>query len=77
MVLILFVATFISFVLGEIIDGIIIVAILIMTTIVRFIQEFRSEKAIDALMKMTATHVEFFEIIKKKLWRPNILYLEI
>lgn len=77
MVLILLVATFISFVLGEIIDGIIIVAILIMTTIVRFIQEFRSEKAIDALMKMTATHVEFFEIIKKKLWRQNILYLEI
>jgi Ca2+-transporting ATPase len=55
MVLILFVATFISFVLGEIIDGIIIVAILIMTTIVGFFQEFRSEKAIDALMKMTAT----------------------
>lgn len=54
MVLILFVATFISFVVGETIDGIIILAILIMTTVIGFIQEFRSEKAIDALMKMTA-----------------------
>ena len=52
--LILFVAALISFVLGERIDGIIIVAILIMTTIVGFIQEFRSEKAIEALTKMTA-----------------------
>jgi Ca2+-transporting ATPase len=55
LVLILFVAAFISFVLGEIIDGIIIVSILIMTTIVGFIQEFRSERAIGALTKMTAT----------------------
>ena len=44
MVLILFVATFISFVLGEIIDGIIIVGILIMTTIIGLIQEIRFRK---------------------------------
>ena len=73
MVLILFVATFISFVLGEIIDGIIIVAILIMTTIVRFIQEFRSEKAIDALMKMTATTCRVLRDNKEKIMEIKYL----
>ena len=77
MVLILFVATFISFVLGEIIDGIIIVAILIMTTIIGFIQEFRSEKAIDALMKMTATTCRVLRDNKEKIMETGILYLEI
>jgi Ca2+-transporting ATPase len=73
MVLILFVATFISFVLGEIIDGIIIVAILIMTTIVGFIQEFRSEKAIDALMKMTATTCRVLRDNKEQIMETKYL----
>ena len=73
MVLILFVATFISFVLGEIIDGIIIVAILIMTTIIGFIQEFRSEKAIDALMKMTATTCRVLRDNKEKIMETKYL----
>ncbi|HSF50480.1 MAG TPA: HAD-IC family P-type ATPase, partial [Nitrososphaeraceae archaeon] len=73
MVLILFVATFISFVLGEIIDGIIIVAILIMTTIVGFIQEFRSEKAIDALTKMTATTCRVLRDYKEKIMDTKYL----
>ncbi|HET8856328.1 MAG TPA: cation-translocating P-type ATPase [Nitrososphaeraceae archaeon] len=73
MILILFVATFISFILGEIIDGIIIVAILIMTTIVGFIQEFRSEKAIDALMKMTATTCRVLRDNKEKIIETKYL----
>ncbi|MGE5633757.1 MAG: HAD-IC family P-type ATPase, partial [Deltaproteobacteria bacterium] len=73
LVLILFVATFISFVLGEIIDGIIIVAILIMTTIIGFIQEFRSEKAIDALMKMTATTCRVLRDNKEKIMETKYL----
>jgi Ca2+-transporting ATPase len=73
MVSILFVATFISFVLGEIIDGIIIVAILIMTTIVGFIQEFRSEKAIDALMKMTATTCRVLRDNKEQIMETKYL----
>ncbi|MGZ5550836.1 MAG: cation-translocating P-type ATPase [Nitrososphaeraceae archaeon] len=80
MVLILLVATFISFVLGEIIDGIIIVAILIMTTVIGFIQEFRSEKAIDALMKMTAPTCRVLrdnkeQIIKTKYLVPGDIIL--
>ena len=73
MVLILFVATFISFVLGEIIDGIIIVAILIMTTVIGFIQEFRSEKAIDALMKMTAPTCRVLRDNKEKIMETKYL----
>ena len=73
MILILLVATFISFVLGEIIDGIIIVAILIMTTVVGFIQEFRSEKAIDALMKMTATTCRVLRDNKEKIMETKYL----
>ena len=73
LVLILFVAAFISFVLGEIIDGLIIVAILIMTTIVGFIQEFRSEKAIDALTKMTATTCRVLRDYKEKIMDTKYL----
>ena len=73
MVLILLVATFISFVLGEIIDGIIIVTILIMTTVIGFIQEFRSEKAIDALMKMTAPTCRVIRDSKEKIMETKYL----
>lgn len=55
LVLILFFAIFLSFTLKEIADGLIIAAILLMTIVVGSIQEYRSEKAIDALIKITAT----------------------
>ncbi|MFZ0344534.1 MAG: cation-transporting P-type ATPase, partial [Nitrososphaeraceae archaeon] len=67
LVLILFFAAFISLALGEITDGIIIIAILVMTTIVGFIQEYRSEKAITALRKMTATTCRVLRDNKEKV----------
>ena len=73
MVLILFVAAFISFVLGEIVDGMIIVTILIMTTIVGFIQEYRLEKAIDALMKMTSPTCKVLRDNKEKIMDTKYL----
>ena len=54
LIIILLVATTISAFVGELADAVIIIAIVGLSTVVGFIQEFKSEKAIEALKKMTA-----------------------
>ena len=54
LIIILLVATAISAFVGELVDAVIIVAIIILAATVAFIQEYKSEKAIEALKKMTA-----------------------
>jgi len=53
-VIMLLVATAISFLIGETVDAITIAVIVILNSVVGFIQEYRSEKAMEAMKKLTA-----------------------
>jgi Ca2+-transporting ATPase len=53
-VIMLLIATAISFAIGEIPDGITIAVIVILNSVVGFYNEYRSEKAMEAMKKLTA-----------------------
>lgn len=58
MILILMVAAIISGVMGDMTDTIIILLIILLNAIVGFIQEYRAEKSMEALQKMTLTNTQ-------------------
>jgi magnesium-transporting ATPase (P-type) len=54
LIIILLVATVISLLIGETLDGIVVLGIVILCAFLGFFQEFRSEKTVEALKKMAS-----------------------
>lgn len=82
MVMILLAATVVSVFLGEIYDAVTIILIVLLNAILGFIQEYRTEKTLEALKNMTAPTAKVLRDGKKKtipaaeLVPDDIIYLE-
>jgi P-type Ca2+ transporter type 2C len=82
MVLILAAAALLSGLIGELADTVIILVILVLNALLGFVQEYRAEKAMDALKKLTETHSKVLRSGKlvtlpsKQLVVGDLLHLE-
>lgn len=83
LIIVLLAATAISFILGEILDGIVIIIIVIINALVGYLQEKKAESAIDALKKMASPKAivirngEHMEVDVENLVPGDIIQLEV
>lgn len=82
MTIILFVAAIVSALIGEASDAAVIVVIIVLNAAVGFIQEYRAEKAVEELNKLSSSHARVLrkgkptEIEETKLIPGDIVLLE-
>lgn len=82
MILILIAAALISGIIGDVTDTIIILVIIILNATVGFIQEYRAEKAMEALKNMAANHArilregKMMDILASDLVPGDVVVLE-
>ncbi len=82
MILILLAAAVLSGIVGELTDTLIILVIIILNAILGFVQEYRAEKAMEALKKMTETQSQVIRdgvaltLLSNELVPGDILFLE-
>ncbi len=73
LIIILLAATVISLFTGETIDAIVIVAIVVLAALVGFVQEIRSERAIEFLKQMTSSTITTLRDGKEKITKTRNL----
>ena len=82
MVIILLIATAVSIAMGEYLDAAAIIVVVILNAILGFIQEFRAEKTLEALKKLSAPTASVYrdgrvvQLATEKLVRGDVVRLE-
>lgn len=83
MVFMLLFATVISYLIGEYVDAAVIFAILIINAVLGFIQEYRAEKAMEALLSLAAPHAVVIrdgkerEVFSRELVKGDVVVLNV
>ena len=82
MIIILLIASFLSFILGETLEGIVILIIIVINTIISVIEEDKALEAVEALKQMNAPYAlverngKLIKVLAKNLVVGDIVYLE-
>ncbi len=73
MIIVLLAAAVLSGIMGDLTDTIIILIIVVLNAVIGFVQEYRSEKAMEALKKMTLTHTQVLRDGQSSLISSSLL----